>query len=255
VKAKRSYFWAGGMLLGLLTLLLLLPLFAGPTRTGAFLIHLPLGWWHFLGRNVHQITVNWSLIGTWLICSVLVVVVGNFLLRALFSQFQHTLQVSQPPRRWRWRWTICIYCGIWLLFAIAFGAAGVLRHTTWLMENHQPWYQERMNYYAELRMADGAVQQLLLENSDDLESTRKAFAGERSNRRQRILMADEFNVIFYGDKSNKVAAYLIIPRLPQLVTKARFGASIPGTNDLVRPLSDLQKTIAELDAAYPPLLQ
>lgn len=253
MNTKRLYLRAGGMLLGLLILLLLLPLFAGPGRLSAFLIHLPLGWWHFLERNVRQITLNWSLIGTGLICSVLVVVVGNSLLRALFSQFQQASPVSHPPRRWLWRWTICIYCGIWLLFAIAFGAAGVLRQTMWLMQNHHPWYQEQMYSLVELRRTAGAVEQLVLDNNENLKSTRKAFAREKSYRRQQVLMADEFNVIFYGDKSNKVAAYLIIPRIPQLVAKAQFGASIHGTNDLVRPISELQKTIAELDAAYPAL--
>jgi hypothetical protein len=137
---------------------------------------------------------------------------------------------------------------MWLLFAIAFGAAGVLRHTTWLMEYRQPWY--RMNFFFELRMVDGLVQQLAVENEQDLESTRKALLREKSARGQ-TLVADEFNVIFYGDRSNKVAAYLIVPREPQLLSKGHFGAFVPGSNEHIRPSSELRQTIAELEMSYP----
>lgn len=250
MKTKRSDLRLVGLLLGLVIIILWFPLAGSPTPLGGLVTCLPLGWWHFLQRNVSRIGLNWGLIATGLICSLLVVVVGNWLLRALFSQIRRASHAGQPPRQWRWRWTICLYCGIWLLFAIAFGAAGVLRHTTWLIESGQPWYQKRVNSYVELRMVDGLLQLLLLENHQDLELTRKAFGSQMSYRRSQDLMADEFNVIFYGNKSNQVAAYLIIPRTPRLVARGKFGASLPGTNGLVRPISELQPTIAELDASY-----
>jgi hypothetical protein len=236
--------------LGLLILLILPPIAASPIPLGAILTRLPFGWWQFLRRNIPHLTINWGLISTGFICSVLAVLVANWLLGALFKQLQQPSRGGEPPRRWLWRWTISLYCGLWLLFAIAFGAAGVLRHTAWLMEYREPWYQERINSYSEFRMMDGLIQQLGLENNEDLESTRKALLREKTFRRQ-TLVADEFNVILYGDKSNKVAAYVIIPRQPQLVTKGQFGASMPGGGDLVRPISELQQTLAELELSYP----
>jgi hypothetical protein len=172
-------------------------------------------------------------------------------LGALFRQAQQSVRPDQPVQPWRWRWTIGMYAAVWLLFAIAFGATGVFRHTTWLMDYRQPWYQERMNPYNEIRMIDSMLQELLLENNQDIQATRKGFLSEKSYRRRQTLVADEFEVVFFADQSNKVAAYVIIPRSPQLAAKGKFGASIPGNNDLVRPVSELQRTLADLDATYP----
>lgn len=250
---ERRYVWLSGILLGFFFLVVLLPFALSPTPlAGGFLRYLPFGWWHFLQRNLSQMTFNWSLIGTGLVCSAGVIVLGNWLVRAVFSQVQKSLHPDQPFRCWRWRWTICFYAAVWLLFTIALGAAGILRHTTWLRDYHEPWYQERLNPYAEFRSVGGAVEQLALENGQDLEATRKAFRSQSSYRRENMLISDEFNVIFYGDRSNKIAAYLLIPRNPQLVAHGEFSASIRGTNNLVRPMSELQRTITELDTAYPP---
>jgi hypothetical protein len=43
----------------------------------------------------------------------------------------------------------------------------------------------------------------------------------------------------------------MIPRLPQLVAKGKFAASISGANALIRPVSELERTIAALDEKYP----
>jgi len=152
---------------------------------------------------------------------------------------------------WRWRWTIGLYAAVWLLFVIAIGATGVFRHATWLMDYPQPWYQERLSSYSEIRMIDVELEELLLENNQDVLSTRKGFLSKRSNRHQQTLMADEFDVIFYVDRRNKVAAYVIIPRSPQFVANGKFGVSIPGSDDWVRPISELQRTLADLDTTYP----
>jgi hypothetical protein len=251
MKTKRLIAWMCGVPLVLLMLLFLLALGVSYTPAGAVLMCLPLGWWHFLQRNLPQMTCNRNLIVTGTICSVLLVVAGNLLLGVLFRQVQQSVRPDQPARPWRWRWTVGLYAAVWLLFAIAIGTTGIFRHTTWLMDYPQPWYQERLNSYSEIRMLDMNLQELLLENNQDIQATRKGFLGERSYRRRHMLLADEFDVIFFADKSNKVAAYVIIPRNPQLVAKGEFGASIPGNNDLVRPVSELQRTLADLDAAYP----
>lgn len=119
------------------------------------------------------------------------------------------------------------------------------------MDYPQPWYQERLSSYSEIRMIDVELEELLLENNQDVLSTRKGFLSKRSNRHQQTLMADEFDVIFYVDRRNKVAAYVIIPRSPQFVANGKFGVSIPGSDDWVRPISELQRTLADLDTTYP----
>lgn len=255
MKKSQPHLWIGGLFLGFILLVILLPIMASPSPPGDVLEYLPLGWWHFLRRNVSQITWNWSLIVTGIICSVVVVVLGNWLFQNLSNQIQQALHPGQPPQRWRWRWTICLYAGLWLLFAIAFGASGLLRHTTWLLNNREPWYQRRSNAYAELRSLDVDIRTMALDNDDDLAATRKAFYTQLSYRRRATSLSEEFDVIFYGDRSNKVAAYLMVPRNPELVARGKFCVSIPnGTNlvsDLIRPISELQKTIAELELKYP----
>jgi hypothetical protein len=250
MKTKRLIAWICGVPLGLFALLFLLAVATSRSPLGAILSRLPLGWWHFLQRNFPQMTFNWSLIATGAVCSILVVVVGNWLLRALFAQVQRSMRPDQPQRDWCWRWTIYMYVAVWLFFAIAFGAAGVFRHITWLMDYDQPWFEERINTHSEFAFADMLVQESLVENNQDLDATRKAFFSQTSYRRRQELISDEFNAIFYADKNNKVVAYIIVPRNPQLLAKEKFELSTPGTNGLIRPLSELQRTIADLDATY-----
>ena len=130
--------------LGLIFLLLfLLAIAFSQTPLGAMLTYLPIGWWLFLKRNIPQITLNWGLITTGVICSTLMLVLGNWFVRVLYAQIQPRSQPGDASRKWRWRWSVGLYASIWLLFLIAFGATGVLRHTTWLLNYNQPWYEIR----------------------------------------------------------------------------------------------------------------
>jgi len=240
-------------IIGFLVLLFfLLPIAASWTPLGAMLTILPVGWWRFLKRNVPQLTYDWGLIGTGIICSILVFLVGHWLMAALFGQFQKRSDAAKPPRQWRWSWTFGLYATVWILFLIAFGASGALRHTTWLLKVDQPWYEERLNYYTEFRMAEGMVEQLLLENDGDLERLRRAIVSEEAYRRSRNPLCEDFDFILYADGSNKVAAYLIIPRNPKLLAKGNFAVSSSDTSEFIRPLSQLQDTLTKMEKQYPP---
>jgi hypothetical protein len=251
LNAKNPVAWIAAIFIGACLLVILLPLATSPFFPGAILTVLPMGWWHFLKHNLPQITVNWPLIATGVLCSALVLVLGHYLLRALSRQLQQLSHPTQAARQWCWRWTVCSYFGVWMVFIIAFGAAGVLRHTTWLLQYPGPWYERRINLYSEMRVVDGTLQMLLMENNSNLESTLKAFNNEQPYRASQTPLFEDFNVIFYSDRSNQVAAYVIIPRTPRFLAKGRFGVSTPATNDLFRPISELKKTMADLDAAYP----
>src|SRR5690349_4597901 len=99
---KRIVFWGGGFLVALLVVL---PMAAGPTDLGAVLRYLPAGWWHFLRRNLPQLTWNWSLIGMVLMCSAILVVLGNWLLTAFYRQMHQLRHQDSNAVRWCWRWT------------------------------------------------------------------------------------------------------------------------------------------------------
>jgi hypothetical protein len=239
-------------IIGFLVLLFfLLPIAFSRTPLGAMLTILPGGWWRFLKRNVPQLAFDWGLIGTGIICSILVLLVGHWFMVTLFGQFRKASDAAKPLRQWRWSWTFGLYATVWILFLTAFGASGVLRHATWLLKVDQPWYEERLNSYTELRMADGMVEQLLLENDEDLEKSRRAILTERGYRRARNPICEDFNVILCADSSNKVAAYLIIPRNPKLLAKGYFAVSSPDTSEFIRPLSQLQDTLMKMEARYP----
>jgi len=248
MKRGRLIIWVGGVLFLWFFVLLLA---ASRTTIGAVLINLPLGWWRFLRRNVPQVSYDWGLIVTGVTCTAVVLVLGNWFMGALLRQLQKRREADEPLRKWRWSWTLGLYAAVWILFLIAFGAAGVLRHTTWLLNFHQPWYEERLNSSAELRIADGTVEQLMLENDLDLEKTLRAIAAERGYRRARNPICEDFDVILYGNGSNQVAACLIIPRNPKLLAKGDFAAWAPDSHAAILPLSQLEDTMSKMEAKYP----
>jgi hypothetical protein len=245
---KRIVFWVGGFLV---VLFVVLPMAAGPTDLGAVLRYLPAGWWHFLRRNLPQLAWNWSLIGMVLTCSAILVVLGNWLLAAFYRQMQQLRHSNQKVARWRWRWTASLYVALWLAFIVAFAATGVFRHTTWLMDEKEPWYHERVQSYYELKTAVVTIATLMMDTDADLEKMRKAVASEWAWRRRAGLLCDEFNIVFYANSSGKVEAFVVIPREEQLLKQGYFAASIPDQPDPMRPLKDLKRTIAELDAKFP----
>jgi hypothetical protein len=250
MKTKDPWAWTLWLVLAFILCFWLMAAAAGPTALAALLRCLPFGWWHFIRQSLSQLTWNWDLIATGLLCSVLAIAIGHSLLRALFGRIQRVSRPATPIRRWPWRWTICSYAALWLLFVIAFGAGGILRHTTWLIHYHEPWYRERMGSYVQVRRMDGEVQALLMENNFEFERTRVAFFRMRPEGKHRIGYED-FDVILYPDLSNNVSAYVIVPRHAQQSARKVFGASVSGVGGaMVRPISELQQTISQLDAAY-----
>lgn len=109
-----------------------------------------------------------------------------------------------------------------------------------------------MGAYYELRNADGEVQSLVAEKGGDLESTYRAFLAESSPGRRRQLYSDFMNLILYGDNHGKVAAYVMIPREPQLVKQGLFAVWTENPPDFsVKSRSELPGVIAAFDAKYP----
>jgi len=206
------------------------------------------GWWRFLGRNLPQLTVNWSLIGMASVCSAILVGLGHWLLAAIYRQLR---RAEAAPTGWRWRWTIIGYAGIWLLFAICLGATGLFQHTSWLLQEKKPWYQPWLNPYSELRSAEGAIQQILLENNGEIDKTRAAFQIFPATPRRAgsvELLSDRFDAILYANTNHQVEAWVLIPR-DWDTAKARY-FSVSAEQFQVLPLSDLQSTLVKLDSKY-----
>src|SRR5262249_22544387 len=152
---------------------------------------------------------------TGVLFSVFVVVLGNWLLRGLFTQIQSPSEPDQPVLRWPWRWTICLYLGMWLLFLVAFGATGVYRHTAWLMAYREPWVQSNSQIQDELTTADSKIRALASQVGDDINALRQAVQTLKYPTSRGVMFTDQYEVIFYCEEGNHVAAYLIIPRRTQ----------------------------------------
>jgi hypothetical protein len=142
------------------------------------------------------------------------------------------------------------YVALWLLFAIAFGAAGVFRHTAWLMNYTRPWYERRPNHF-DVDKVSRTIELLAAENDWNLPPTRKAFMHEQSIQHEQWPMVEDFEVLFYGDRSNHVAAWVVVPRSCPAWMKKDFCVRISDTNFPLKPMSELSQTISNLDATMP----
>jgi hypothetical protein len=187
-------------------------------------------------------TWNWNFIVSGIIYSALIIMLGNWLLSIMVSKVR--IIVPAVPQVWRWRWTLRGYAAIWLLFLIAFGAAGLNRHVPWLIHDDTPWYEARWNYNA-LGEADIDIQMMLDDNGSTVAAVRKAFSAQQR-------MPEDFNVIFYGNQSNRLAAYIIVPRHLSPGPYANFLVSVGTNGREFKPMSQLPETVSNLDKMYPP---
>ena len=247
----RCLFWL--IPLAPVGLVVLLSLAGNHTPVEAIIEVLPLGWWRFLERNGPQVTWNWSPIGSGVVFSVLIMFLGQWLLKAAFEYVQISLG-RVPVRPWRWRWTIAGYAVVWLFFSIALGSSGVIEHARWLMQYDGPWYQPRGFDNIVLHSDGLIVFEIIDENGGSLPATRKAYLSARAyayNGGNRLL-ADDCDVVFYGSRSNTVAACLIIPRnLAAGMPGASFGVSGSDGQFTFLPASQLLETVSNLNIKYP----
>ncbi len=211
------------------------------------------GWWRFLHRNIPSVTVNWTLIITGVLCSLVILVMGHLLLRFLSRHFQSLH--SERVRPWPWRRTLSLYCVMWLLFTIAFGAAGVFRHSSWLAAYDGPWHQVRRYEYSELQQASLVMQMLLQEHNNDPIEIRKALLTNKTDDPRRVVFWEEYNVMLY-EKNGEISAFVIAPReIPNRRPPSRFAVYESAVEQEIKPWIQLEATIAALDAKFPAKLK
>jgi hypothetical protein len=232
-------------------LLLCIVLAMSRTLVGAGLRCLLFGWWHFLARSLSQVTVNWSVVGMGLVCSAVVVLLGHRLLSGLLAQTQRTYHREAATRPWRWKWTATGYCVVWVLFAITFSAAGIYRHASWLQDLREPWYEDRDAALKRLIIAQETITGILADEAD-LDKVRADYFSRKDPLGPQGLLCEEVNVIFYGNQSNQVVAYVLIPRDPMLKRAQYWVCSAGDGRGVVRgSLADLPNVLLQLDARYP----
>lgn len=215
----------------------------------AILHYVPFGWWEFLKRNASEITVNWNLIGMALVCSAIVIVLTQYVLRALYDQISPERETNRSAR-WRWKWTFGLYASIWLLFGIAFGAGGMFRHIGWLATEKGGWYHARHTAYFELQMADSSLRELILDFDGEPDRILRHFRSKPAYGAGSNLTCEVLDVILYVNSTNRVEVYVVVPRDPLLLQQGVFAVSGSPERCDFRPLAELQMTLAELDGRF-----
>jgi len=90
------------------------------------------GWILFLRDVVPQVTWNWELIATGVIC--LAIFVWGFHRTAMWMR-----QGTAPTEvGWRWRWTVTVTLGVMCFFTATIAVIGVLHQSIWLAKTEEP---------------------------------------------------------------------------------------------------------------------
>jgi hypothetical protein len=97
---------------------------------------LVVGWIGFLGAALPKATVSWP------------AVISGLTIFALFTGMLDgfarwccraaSRRPGAAPRRWRFRWTLSIVCGVLLMFAVGYSAIGLARHVGWVLSSPEP---------------------------------------------------------------------------------------------------------------------
>ena len=232
-----------------LAALVLPPLVLSFPLTRAAATCLPLGWWHFIKRNAPLVTGNWIMIISGVVFSLLAILIADRFLNWLLSKSGLAPRPQGPRRLWRWQWSLGLYALIWILFIIAFGAGGVMVHTSWLLNSNAPLYEERLYSEVELYRAYGTIRSSL-SDSEDLEGARTSILAEHGIRGDRQSFCEAFGVILFSDANRRVLAYVIIPRDPRLVAQKKFAYSNPDGPCEFKHISTLPAVLSELEVKY-----
>jgi hypothetical protein len=101
-----------------------------------FLITLPFtllfGWMGFLAKVFAELTWNWMMIVTGVLCMGVFVV--GFHLTA--SWLRRTMLAEASP--WPWRWTVLVTAGVMLVFTASISVIGILHQSIWLVTSGEP---------------------------------------------------------------------------------------------------------------------
>ena len=199
------------------------------------------------------LTWNWTLIATGLLCTALILWLGQWTLSALYAQVQLARQPDQPVRRWPWRRTVCGYLAVWLMFAITFGASGLFRHVTWLLTDKQPMYQsnrEAETAYFKILSVANIVETSLFDSANNVEQVRAKLDSKLMENGSKPVEED-FDLTFFGNASKKVEKVVIISRDLHLLSSPKFLLMDASGKYDGNAMSNLTQTLSGLDAKYP----
>ena len=206
--------------LGLTILILILVPFLflltlGPAG-GAVLSTLTTGWISFLDRTLPAISWNWDLIGMAALCSVLIVLLGQWLLSRLV---QSIATARGTTWRWRWRWTWGGLVIIAVSFLVGMAVGGIAHQVGWMVSSDEPLYERKSGflYDEDVQQLHDIVMASARGAAGDLdqirEFVRSRAGGWRGRFGQEGLLLERFRIFLLQDASGAITGTIIVPRV------------------------------------------
>jgi hypothetical protein len=239
---RRIVIWVAVVLV----VMIFLPAFS--PLLGETMLRLPVGWWAYLKRVLPEVAFNWSGIGMVALCSVLIVAALHRLGGWIYSHTGNDAAGPVASRRWSWRWTLAIFAGFWLMFALVIGAAGLGREVRWLAGSQQPLWIPREPGFMLLK---GDVLDMAIAINDAETNLAAVLASFRETQGQkpsfRANAWERNHILFYELAGHRVAA-VIIPRDPK--TARWDGFYVVGEGDFPESnsITNLPAVLARLEA-------
>jgi hypothetical protein len=214
-------------------LLMLVVLFVVPFREGvAVMRHLPFGWLGFLRRTLPEVTLNWAGIGMVLLCSVVILLLLHGVLNGLTGK-------RSPFRR-----SASILIGLWLLFCLIIGVAGLTRSTALL--RGEEWYQRRFTR-GDLKNASLYASMALNDSGNDVQSLKRMLR-DPGNSYGRPLW-EEFEFLVCAGVGGKAPSVVVIPREGKARANVGFSIVSDADSEDFIPISRLDEKLAMLRAS------
>ncbi|MGO8748073.1 MAG: hypothetical protein ACLQNE_19030 [Thermoguttaceae bacterium] len=99
------------------------------------------GWIGFVRHTLPRVTVNPSAV----VSGVTTFVLFTALVDGLARGCCRAQQPGAAPRRWRFRWTVSIVVGVFLMFAVGYCTIGLVRQVGWILSSRKPLRGEWMS--------------------------------------------------------------------------------------------------------------
>lgn len=181
-------------------------------QTGIWIFaELLLGWFGFLKRILPQITTNWDLIGTALVCLVGFFAGSHWFLRWLTQYITERKRAgsdadeSEPAPvapSWKPQWTLAINGLIWLSFFIGMSSIGIVHQAGWMAASDEPMMVVTRGGNSPQRMAKFIYIYFAAEKIDTAQELESVVIGVKTpDTLQRLLSRTD---------PNHVRAYLLV---------------------------------------------
>lgn len=217
---------------------------------------LAFGWFQFLRRVLPEVTLNPASIGMVVICSGLLLWGTQRFCCWLYQSFR----VRQPaesvwPSAWPWRWSVGIYCGLWLLFLTSMSVTGITHQIGWLVRSEKPIIENRRprERWELKRMAD-QVSESCQQAGWEAQTVRMVceVAFEKYGPRRVDSTGERFHVVFIETKLGTTDAVFIAHRESELRDKYGYQRVTPNgvtEGPIERMSEDVRSFVVKADAS------